>query len=99
MSLEGADVYIDGIGAIFFNGQVLKVDLVTLYPDPKETNKMNPRLAGRLAMPINAAVQLRDGLNRLVADLQKAQEQNQKNNPAAAQVAASPEEADKKSKK
>lgn len=98
MSLEGADVYIDGIGAIFFNGQVLKVDLVTLYPDPKETNKMNPRLAGRLAMPMNAAVQLRDGLNRLVADLQKAQEQNQKANPAAAQVSAS-DDADKRAKK
>lgn len=98
MSLEGVDAYIDGIGAIFFNGQVLKVDLVTLYPDPKEANKMNPRLAGRIAMPINAAVQLRDGLNRLVADLQKAQEQNQKNNPAPSQVAA-PEEAEKKSKK
>jgi len=98
MSLEGADVYIDGIGAIFFNGQVLKVDLVTLYPDAKEANKMNPRLAGRLAMPINAAVQLRDGLNRLVADLQKAQEQNQKNNPSQAQV-ATPEVTDKKVKK
>lgn len=98
MSLEGADVYVDGIGAIFFNGQVLKVDLVTLYPDAKEANKMNPRLAGRIAMPINAAVQLRDGLNRLVADLQKAQEQNQKANPAPAQVSAS-DEADKKVKK
>lgn len=98
MSLEGADVYVDGIGAIFFNGQVLKVDLVTLYPDPKEANKMNPRLAGRIAMPLNAAVQLRDGLNRLVADLAKAQEQNQKANPVAAQVPA-PEDADKKSKK
>ena len=77
MSLEGADVYVDGIGAIFFNGQVLKIDLLALYPDPKEANKMNPRLAGRIAMPINAAVQLRDGLNKLVADIQKVQESSQ----------------------
>ena len=77
MSLEGADVYIDGIGAIFFNGQVLKIDLLALYPDPKEANKMNPRLAGRIAMPINSAVQLRDGLNKLIAEIQKAQESSQ----------------------
>ena len=82
MSLEGADVYIDGVGSLFFNGQVLKIDLLTLYPDPKDNTKVNPRLAGRLAMPINAAVQLRDGLNRLIADLQKAQE-GQKSSAAA----------------
>jgi hypothetical protein len=82
--MEGADVYIDGVGALFFNGQVLKIDLITLYPDPKDNTKVNPRLAGRLAMPINAAMQLRDNLNRLIADIQKAQE-NQKANDAIAQ--------------
>jgi hypothetical protein len=87
MSLEGADVYIDGVGALFFNGQVLKIDLITLYPDPKDTAKVNPRLAGRLAMPINAAVQLRDNLNRLIADIQKAQE-SQKANDAEGQSQA-----------
>ena len=87
MSMEGADVYIDGVGALFFNGQVLKIDLITLYPDPKDNTKVNPRLAGRLAMPINAAVQLRDNLNRLIADIQKAQE-SQKANDAAAQSEA-----------
>ena len=84
MSMEGADVYIDGVGALFFNGHVLKIDLITLYPDPKDNTKVNPRLAGRLAMPINAAVQLRDNLNRLIADIQKAQE-SQKANDAVAQ--------------
>lgn len=84
MSMEGADVYIDGVGSLFFNGQVLKIDLITLYPDPKDATKVNPRLAGRLAMPINAAVQLRDNLNRLLADIQKAQE-GQKATDAAAQ--------------
>jgi hypothetical protein len=88
MSLEGADVYIDGVGALFFNGQVLKIDLITLYPDPKDNAKVNPRLAGRLAMPINAAVQLRDNLNRLIADIQKAQE-SQKTTDAAEQSTAS----------
>jgi hypothetical protein len=80
--MEGADVYIDGVGALFFNGQVVKIDLITLYPDPKDNAKVNPRLAGRLAMPINAAVQLRDNLNRLMADIQKAQE-SQKTNATA----------------
>ena len=84
MSMEGADVYIDGVGGLFFNGQVLKIDLITLYPDPKDNTKVNPRLAGRLAMPINAAVQLRDNLNRLIADIQKAQE-SQKASDAGAQ--------------
>jgi hypothetical protein len=88
MSMEGADVYIDGVGALFFNGQVLKIDLITLYPDPKDNTKVNPRLAGRLAMPINAAVQLRDNLNRLIADIQKAQE-SQKVTDVAAQSPAS----------
>ena len=88
MSMEGADVYIDGVGALFFNGQVLKIDLITLYPDPKDNTKVNPRLAGRLAMPINAAMQLRDNLNRLIADIQKAQE-SQKATDAAAQSPAS----------
>jgi hypothetical protein len=87
MSMEGADVYIDGVGALFFNGQVLKIDLITLYPDPKDNTKVNPRLAGRLAMPINAAVQLRDNLNRLIADIQKAQE-SQKATDATAQSEA-----------
>lgn len=89
MSLEGADVYIDGVGSLFFNGQVLKIDLLTLYPDPKDNTKVNPRLAGRLAMPINAAVQLRDALNRLIADLQKAQE-GQKSSAAAQAISSEP---------
>jgi hypothetical protein len=89
MSLEGADVYVDGVGSLFFNGQVLKIDLLTLYPDPKDNTKVNPRLAGRLAMPINAAVQLRDALNRLIADLQKAQE-SQKNNAADQAISSEP---------
>ena len=97
MSLEGADVLIDAVGGILFNGQLVKVDLLTLYPDPKDTTKMNPRLAGRLAMPINAALQLRESLNRLVADMQKAQE-NQKT--ANTQIpAAEADEAEKKPKK
>ena len=85
MSMEGADVYVDGVGALFFNGQVLKIDLITLYPDPKDNTKVNPRLAGRLAMPINAAVQLRDNLNRLIADIQKAQESQKANDVVAQQ--------------
>lgn len=77
MALDGADAYVDGVGTFSFNGQTVKIDLVTLYPDPKDSSKTNPRLAGRLALPLNAAVQLREGLNRLFADIQKAQnEQN-----------------------
>jgi hypothetical protein len=97
MSFEGADVLIDAVGGILFNGQLVKVDLLTLYPDPKDTAKMNPRLAGRLAMPVNAAMQLREGLNRLVADLQKAQESQK---TASTQIqATSSEETKNKSKK
>jgi len=60
-----------------------------LYPDPKDNTKVKPRLAGRLAMPINAAVQLRDGLNRLIADIQKAQE-GQKNSTVVQGASSEP---------
>ena len=74
MALDGADAFVDGVGTFSFNGQIVKVDLVTVYPDPQDPSKINPRLAGRLALPLNAAVQLRDGLNRLFVDIQKAQQ-------------------------
>lgn len=74
MALDGADAFVDGVGTFSFNGQIVKIDLVTVYPDPADSTKVNPRLAGRLALPLNGAVQLRDGLNRLFVDIQKAQQ-------------------------
>jgi hypothetical protein len=77
MSLDIGDSYVDAFGNIAFNGQVVKIDLVSLFPDPKDPKNTNPRLTGRIATSIAATAQLRDSLNRMFADLQKAQEENQ----------------------
>jgi hypothetical protein len=77
MSLDIGDSYVDAFGNIAFNGQVVKIDLVSLFPDPKDPKNTNPRLSGRIATSIAATAQLRDSLNRMFADLQKAQEENQ----------------------
>lgn len=78
MSLDTGDSYVDAFGNIAFNGQVVKIDLVSLFPDPKDPKTANPRLSGRIATSIAATAQLRDSLNRMFADLQKAQEEGQK---------------------
>ena len=82
MSLDIGDSYIDAFGNIAFNGQVVKIDLVSLFPDPKDPKISNPRLSGRIATSIAATAQLRDSLNRMFADLQKAQEENQQKSGA-----------------
>ena len=76
MSLEVTDSYIDAFGNIAFNGHVVKIDLVSLFPDQKDPKNVLPRLTGRVVTSIAATSQLRDSLNRMFADLQKAQEEN-----------------------
>ena len=100
MSLDIGDSYVDAFGNISFNGQVVKIDLVSLFPDPKDAKNTNPRLTGRIATSIAAASQLRDSLNRMFADLQKAQEENQqKANAAKADASPIPAVEVKQSKK
>jgi hypothetical protein len=76
MSLEVTDSYIDAFGNIAFNGHVVKIDLVSLFPDQKDPKNVLPRLTGRVVTSIAATSQLRDSLNKMFADLQKAQEEN-----------------------
>ena len=76
MSLEVTDSYIDAFGNIAFNGHVVKINLVSLFPDQKDPKNVLPRLTGRVVTSIAATSQLRDSLNRMFADLQKAQEEN-----------------------
>jgi hypothetical protein len=76
MSLEVTDSYIDAFGNIAFNGFVVKIDLVSLFPDQKDPKNVLPRLTGRVVTSIAATSQLRDSLNKMFADLQKAQEEN-----------------------
>ena len=91
MSLDIGDSYVDAFGNIAFNGQVVKIDLVSLFPDPKDPKNTNPRLTGRIVASIAATAQLRDSLNRMFADLQKAQEENQqKTNAAKAEASPTP---------
>lgn len=71
MNLNNADFFIDGIGRIQFNGQVLKLDLLNYYPDPNDQNKMMPRLVGRLAVSVNTAEQLRDALTKIIQGIKK----------------------------
>jgi hypothetical protein len=76
MGLEVTDSYIDAFGNIAFNGHVVKIDLVSLFPDQKDPKTALPRLTGRVVTSIAATAQLRDSLNRMFADLQKAQDEN-----------------------
>ena len=72
MNFEGADIYVDAVGAIQFNGSVVKIDFLTLYPDPQNNKNLQPRLAGRLALPVSAVLQLSESMNRFVEELKKA---------------------------
>ena len=78
MSLEISDSYVDAFGNIAFNGYIVKVDLLAFFPDQKDPKKVLPRLTGRMVTSIAAVSQLRDSLNKMFADLQKAEEENKK---------------------
>jgi|LakMenEpi03Aug12_release.lakeMendotaPanAssembly.Ray.scaffolds.fasta_scaffold1965042_1 hypothetical protein len=78
MSLDISDSYVDAFGNITFNGHIVKVDLIAFFPDQKDPQKVLPRLIGRMVTSITAISQLRDGLNKMADDLQKAEEKNKK---------------------
>jgi hypothetical protein len=100
MSLEVTDSYIDAFGNIAFNGHVVKIDLVSLFPDQKDPKNALPRLTGRVVTSLAATSQLRDSLNRMFADLQKAQEENmQKSGATVGAVEGAQDSAPAKPKK
>ena len=87
MSLEVTDSYIDAFGNIAFNGHVVKLDLISLFPDQKDPKNTLPRLTGRVVTSIEAASQLRDSLNRMFAALQKNQDENKQKAGGSLEVA------------
>lgn len=68
--MQSTDNFIDAIGGVSFNGHVVKVDCLSLYPENTETKKMLPRLSGRLVLSPASAKQLRDLLNQLFDNLE-----------------------------
>jgi len=78
MTVQNADSFIDAIGGVSFNGHVVKVDCLSLFPENADTKKMIPRLSGRLVLSPASAKQLRDLLNQLFDNLEA-----QKSNPKA----------------
>ncbi len=78
MSLDISESYVDAFGNITFNGHIVKVDLLTFFPDQKDHQKVFPRLTGRMVTSITAISQLRDGLNKMIDDLEKAENRNKK---------------------
>lgn len=78
MSNPNTDTFVDAIGGVFFNGHVVKVDCLSLYPETSESKKFVPRLTGRLVLAPASAAQLRDLLNQLFENLEKQQKNNTK---------------------
>lgn len=78
MNNQNSDTFVDAIGGVFFNGHVVKVDCLSLYPESSEAKKFSPRLTGRLVLPPASAAQLRDLLNQLFEKLEKEQKNNTK---------------------
>lgn len=70
--MQGTDSFIDAIGGVHFNGHVVKVDCLSLYPQANDSNKMLPKLAGRLVLSPSSAIQLLDLLTKLVQDINES---------------------------
>lgn len=69
--MQGTDSFIDAVGGVYFNGHVVKVDCLSVYPQPSDPNKVSSKLAGRLVLSPASAMQLRDLLDKLFQDLKK----------------------------
>jgi hypothetical protein len=69
--MQGTDSFIDAVGGVYFNGHVVKVDCLSVYPQPSDPKKVSSKLAGRLVLSPASAMQLRDLLDKLFEDLKK----------------------------
>ncbi len=69
--MQGTDSFIDAVGGVYFNGHVVKIDCLSVYPQPSDPKKVTPKLAGRLVLSPASALQLRDMLTKLFEDMNK----------------------------
>lgn len=69
--MQGTDSFIDAVGGVYFNGHVVKIDCLSVYPQPSDPKKVTPKLAGRLVLSPSSALQLRDMLTKLFDDMNK----------------------------
>lgn len=76
--MQGTDSFIDAVGGVYFNGHVVKIDCLSVYPQPSDPKKVTPKLAGRLVLSPASALQLRDMLSKLFEDMNKQTNSAQK---------------------
>lgn len=76
--MQGTDSFIDAVGGVYFNGHVVKIDCLSVYPQPSDPKKVTPKLAGRMVLAPASAMQLRDMLNKLFDDMSKQANTKQK---------------------
>ena len=76
--MQGTDSFIDAVGGVYFNGHVVKIDCLSVYPQPSDPKKITPKLAGRLVLSPASALQLRDMLSKLFEDMNKQTNSAQK---------------------
>lgn len=69
--MQGTDSFVDAVGGVYFNGHVVKIDCLSVYPQPSDPKKVTPKLAGRLVLSPASARQLRDMLSKLFDDMNK----------------------------
>lgn len=67
--MQSIDSFVDAVGGVSFNGQVVKIDCLSVFPQPSDPSQVSSRLAGRLVLTPNTAAQLRDVLIKLFDDM------------------------------
>ena len=67
--MQSLDSFVDSVGGVSFNGQVVKIDCLSLFPQPSDPSQVSSRLVGRLVLTPNTALQLRDVLTKLFEDI------------------------------
>lgn len=76
--MQGTDSFIDAVGGVYFNGHVVKIDCLSVYPQPSDPKKVTPKLAGRLVLSPASALQLKEMLGKLFDDMKEQANVGQK---------------------
>lgn len=76
--MQSTDSFVDAVGGVYFNGHVVKIDCLSVYPQLSDPKKVTPKLAGRLVLSPASALQLKEMLNKLFDDMKQQANTEQK---------------------
>lgn len=69
---DDKEIFIDGIGQIHFLNGMVRYDLISLQPNPKDAKQPVPELKARIIMPPEGFLRTFDTMQKLIDQLSEA---------------------------